>query len=179
MPRNIEEFTYPTKVTLTEVLKGMWRTSKADVTFHGLMAILLITGLAIDLLGPILGGNLATTRVAHGYLGAVFILAFIVYIVKIFATKKIRMLMTSVNYLDFGLYIVLIITGIVVSAPSYPWSVYLPSLPTLVYSVAPIASALHTIITYVFLLLSILLPGGFLHGIASAYLIRMRGKSED
>lgn len=178
MPRNIKEFTYPTKVTLAEVLRGMWRTSKADVTFHSLMAILLISGLAMDLVGGLLGGSLSSTRVIHGYLGAAFVFAFIIYLAKVLVSKKTRMLMTPVNFLDFALYLVLIITGIVVSAPSYPWSVYLPSLATLVYPMAPIASVLHTIMTYVFLLVSILLPGGFLHGIATAYLIGMKGRSE-
>jgi hypothetical protein len=179
MPRNIEELHYPTRVTLAEVLRGMWRASKIDVTFHGLMAILLVSGLLIDLLGKTLGGNLATTRVLHGYLGAVFILVYIAYIIKILSTKRIRMLMTAVNYADFILYTLLILTGIVVSSLSYPWSVYLPTLQTLVYPVASVASTLHTITTYVFLVVSIFLPGGFLHGIATGYLIMLKGKSED
>ena len=178
MPRDVEEFSYPSKVTLGGVLKGMWGTSKMDVFFHGLMAVLLVTGLLIDLVGPLLGGSLASSRLIHGYLGAVYVVAFVAYLTKILVTKKTRMLMTGVNYFDFAAYLVLIVSGIVVSAPSYPWNVYIPGLAVMVYPFAPIASALHTITTYLFMLVSILVPGGFLHGIASAYLIGIKGRSE-
>ncbi|MFX0095102.1 MAG: hypothetical protein ACFFBD_25430, partial [Candidatus Hodarchaeota archaeon] len=47
MPKDVQEFEYPTKVTKGRVLKGLWQASKLDAFFHGLMAILLITGLII------------------------------------------------------------------------------------------------------------------------------------
>jgi 2C-methyl-D-erythritol 2,4-cyclodiphosphate synthase len=49
--KDVKEFEYPSKVTLGGVLKGLWQTSKLDALFHSLMAILMVTGLAMDLLG--------------------------------------------------------------------------------------------------------------------------------
>ena len=82
--KEVKEFEYPPKVTLTGVLNGLWQTSKLDLLFHSLMAILLITGLAIDLLGGFLGGALAPIRqILHGYLGAVFTIIYPFYLIKI------------------------------------------------------------------------------------------------
>ena len=57
---------YPPDFTLTNITKGMIRTSSVDFLFHLLMAILLITGLIIDLLGPWLGGSWVLESTACG-----------------------------------------------------------------------------------------------------------------
>jgi len=121
---------YPPEVNKSTVLKGMAHESLVDVGFHTLMAILLITGLIIDLLGPWLGGWLASIRsIAHGYIGAIFVLVFIVYIIKIAISKKMRTVLTATNYIDFLLYIILIITGITIASPNKPWIDLVPDRP--------------------------------------------------
>jgi hypothetical protein len=178
MPRNVEEFEYPPKVTLGGVLKGLWRTSKLDMAFHSSMAILLVTGVLIDVLGFVLGGALAPIRqVLHGYLGVLWVILFPIYLIKILATKKMRMLMTTTNYVDFLLYLILLVTGVTISSANQIWIDNLPWLSSALTDLRPIAPAIHTVTTYLWLLVSILFPGGFLHGIATTYLVSM--KKED
>jgi len=178
--RDIKEFEYPPKVNYTEMLKGMWRVSKVDMAFHGSMTILLITGLMIDLLGPYLGGSLSLVRsIGHGYIGVFLILVFIPYLAKVLINKEMRMLFTAVNYLDFLLYGVLIITGISIAAPNKPWVDLLPWLPSALQPIAQNASVLHTVVTYVWLLTSIVFPGGFLHGIACQELMSHLSKRQE
>jgi hypothetical protein len=174
--KEVKEFEYPPKVTLGGVLKGLWQTSKLDVLFHSLMAILLVTGLAIDLLGFLLGGALAPIRqILHGYLGVAFTIIYPFYIIKILVTRKMRMLMTGINYLDFLLYTVLIVTGVTIASANQVWVDTLPWLGEALNGLSQYAPAIHTITTYVWLLISTLLPGGFLHGIATSYLISING----
>ena len=177
--KDVTEFEYPPKATAADCLKGLWQTSKLDMIFHTLMAILLITGLAIDLLGAFLGGALAPIRqILHGYLGTVFTIIYPFYLIKILATRKIRMLMTGINYLDFLLYTVLIVTGVTIASTNQIWVDTLPGLADTLSGLRQYAPAIHTITTYVWLLISTLLPGGFLHGIATAYLHSIKGGSE-
>jgi hypothetical protein len=175
MPKNVEEFEYPSKVTFGGVLKGLWRTSKLDTTFHSSMAILLVTGLLIDVLGVVLGGALAPIRqILHGYLGVLWTILLPIYLVKILATKKMRMLMTTTNYVDFVLYLILLVTGVTITSANQIWVDNLPWLTSALSDLRPLAPALHTVTTYLWLLVSILFPGGFLHGIATTYLWTMK-----
>lgn len=178
--KDVKEFEYPSKVTLTGVLKGSWQTSKISMIFHLLMAILLVTGLAIDLLGVFLGGGLSPIRsIFHGYIGVVFVIVFPIYLVKVIATRKMRILMTTVNYINFALYALLILTGISIASANQIWIDTLPWLSSALSGLRQIAPPLHTVTTYAWLLFSILFPGGFLHGIATVYLISIqRGKGQ-
>jgi hypothetical protein len=136
------------------------------------MAILLITGLIIDLLGPWLGGWLSSIRsIAHGYIGALFVLVFIVYIIKVAISKKMRTVLTATNYIDFLLYIILIITGIAIASPNKPWIDLVPGLSDVLSPIALYAPMIHVITTYVWIVFAIIFPGGILHGLASVYLI--------
>jgi hypothetical protein len=177
--KDVKVFEYPPKVTLSGVLKGLWQTSKLDMLFHSLMAILLITGLVIDLLGVFLGGALAPVRqILHGYIGTVFTVIYPFYLIKILVTRKMRMLMTGINYLDFLLYTVLIVTGVTIASTNQIWADNLPWLADGLSGLRQYAPAIHTVTTYVWLLVSTLLPGGFLHGIATTYLVSIRGGHE-
>jgi NADH:ubiquinone oxidoreductase subunit 6 (subunit J) len=136
------------------------------------MAVLLITGLIIDLLGPWLGGWLLALRsIAHGYLGAVFVLVFAVYIGSVLGSKKMRTVLTVTNYVDFVFYIILIITGITIASPNKPWVDLFPGLSNALSSITWIAPAIHVATTYIWILFSTVAPGGILHGLASVYLI--------
>lgn len=164
---------YPPEVTKTTVIKGMLRTSLLDSAFHLLMAILLITGLIMDILGPWLGGWLHWMRqIAHGYLGAFFVLIFIVYLAKILYSKKMRTVLTATNYVDFLFYIAFVITGITIASVNSPWITYIPELAEVLAPIASYAPTIHITGTYVWILFSTVFPGGFLHGLASVYLIR-------
>ena len=177
--KDVKKFEYPTRVTLGGVLNGLLQF-KISTLFHSLMAVLLVTGLVIDLLGVFLGGWLAPIRsYVHGYIGVAFAVVFPIYLVNMLVRKKMRMLMTAVNYIDFVLYISLILSGIAIASINQPWVDLLPWLPNALNPLRQIAPALHTVITYVWLLVSIIFPGGFLHGIGTAYMVRIyRGKNK-
>ena len=167
MPRDVKDFEYPPKVSC----HGLWRTSKLDFLFHGLMAILLVSGLVIDLLGAYIGGSLLLVRrIGHGYLGVALVVLYPFYLIKLVGSKKSRMLMTAINYIDFVIYAVLILTGIAIASVNQPWIDVMPWLGDAISVLRVNATTIHTVTTYVFLLVSILLPGGFLHGIASMFL---------
>ncbi len=170
--REVQKKKYPPEVNYSTVLKGMARESLVDIGFHTLMAILVITGLIIDLLGPWLGGWLASIRsIAHGYIGALFVLVFIVYIIKIAISKKMRTVLTVTNYIDFLLYIILIITGITIASPNRPWIDLVPGLAEALAPIALYAPMIHVTTTYVWIVFAIIFPGGILHGLASVYII--------
>ena len=177
--KEVSEKKYPPEVNYSTVLKGLVR---ADIGFHLLMAILLITGLIIDLLGPWLGGWLSPIRsIAHGYVGAVFIVVFIVYIALIAYNKRMRMVLTGTNYVDFIFYFILIVTGIVTASANRPWIDFAPWLFEVLAPIAPFAPAIHTVITYIWIVFAVVFPGGILHGLASVYLIshlKKKSKSE-
>ena len=168
----VAEKKYPPEVDYSTVLKGMIRASVLGAAFHTLMAILLITGLTIDLLGPWLGGWLFSIRtIAHGYIGAFFVLVFVAYIGSVVGSKKMRMVLTATNYVDFLFYVVLIITGVVISSVNKPWVDLFPGLSNALSSMTWIAPAIHVATTYIWILFSTVVPGGILHGLASVYLI--------
>lgn len=179
--KEVSEKKYPPDVNYRTVLKGLGRASLGlDTAFHLLMAILLITGLIIDLLGPWLGGSLSWIRsIAHGYLGALFILVFIVYVAYVAYSKRMRTVLTATNYVDFLFYIVLIITGMTIASVNSPWIDLIPGLFDALSPIAPYAPAIHTVVTYIWIVFATVFPGGILHGIASVYLIsHLRKKSK-
>ena len=171
--KEVSKKKYPPEVNYRTVLKGLGRASLGlDTAFHLLMGILLITGLVIDLLGPWLGGWLSSVRtIAHGYLGALFILVFIIYIAYVAYSKKMRTTLSTTNYVDFLLYIVLIITGVTTASVNSPWIDIVPGLFETLSPLAPYAPAIHVVITYIWIVFATVFPGGILHGIASVYLI--------
>ena len=172
MKADVEEKKYPPEVNYSTVLKGLVRVSWLDAAFHTLMAVLLITGLIIDLLGPWLGGWLLALRsIAHGYLGAVFVLVFAVYIGSVLGSKKMRTVLTVTNYVDFVFYIILIITGITIASPNKPWVDWFPGLVNVLSPMIWIAPTIHVMMTYIWIVFSTVFPGGILHGLASVYLI--------
>jgi hypothetical protein len=171
---------YPPDFTVTNITKGMVRTSPVDFMFHLLMAILLITGLVIDLLGPWLGGSLLTIRsIAHGYVGVLFILVFIVYIVHIASSQKMKMVLTQTNFVDFVFYIILIITGVIVAAANSPWIDIAPWLSEAFSPIGAHPQALHVTITYIWVLISLVTPSGLLHGFACTYLLTHLRRSKN
>lgn len=170
--RQVPKKKYPPEVNYSTVLKGMTRVSVLDTVFHTLMAILLITGLIIDLLGPWLGGWLHPIRqIAHGYIGAIFVLVFAAYLGSTLGVKRTRTVFTATNYVDFLFYIVLIITGVTIASVNKPWSDWFPGLVNVLSPIAPLAPALHVVVTYIWIVFSTVFPGGILHGLASVYLI--------
>lgn len=180
MVKDVKDFEYPTKVTTKKAFVGLFRASGLSTIFHLLMAILLISGLVIDLLGGLLGGSLVAVRsIFHGYVGVVFVVIFPIYLIVIIAQKKTRMLMSPVNWINFVLYAVLIVTGVSIASTNQIWVDTLPWLVDTLAGVRHLAPAIHTVTTYAWLLFSILLPGGFLHGIATFYLIHIQREKGD
>ena len=164
---------YPPEFNATNIMKGMLRVSPVDILFHLLMAILAITGLIIDLLGPWLGGWLLTIRsVAHGYVGVLFILVFIVYIIHIASSKKMRLVLTKTNTVDFVFYIILIITGVIVASANSPWIDILPGFGEVFLPMGAFPQSVHVTLTYIWILISLITPSGVLHGFACTYLLK-------
>lgn len=150
----------------------MIRTSVVDTTFHALMAILLITGLIMDLLGPWLAQWLPLVRsVAHGYVGTLFVFVFIIYLIRIAILKRIRTVFTATNYVDLIFYAILVITGVTIAAANWPWIEVIPWLLTTLSAISIYAPTIHIAITYIWVVFSVVFPGGILHGLASVYLI--------
>jgi len=167
--REVQRKKYPPEMSYIRILKEMIRL---DIGFHALMAILLVTGLIIDLLGPWLGGWFSPIRqILHGYIGAIFVLVFVVYLVSVAYSKKMRMTLTVTNYVDFLFYVVLIVTGIAVASPNKPWVDLFPGLPNTLSPLVPYAPTIHTAVTYVWIVFATVFPGGMLHGLACTYLI--------
>jgi len=172
LTKQVPKKKYPPEVNYSTVLKGMIRVSWLDLAFHSLMTILLVTGLIIDLLGPWLGGWLQQIRsVAHGYIGAIFVLVFAAYIGSAIGVKRMRTVLTVTNYVDFLLYIVLIISGITIASVNRPWIDWFPGLASALSPMAQYTPTIHVVTTYIWIVFSVVFPGGFLHGLASVYLI--------
>jgi len=170
--KNVEEFTYPPKVTTNVVIKGLWKASKISTFFHILMTILSFSGLMIDLLGAFLGGSLFVVRqILHGYIGVIFVVIFPIYIIQIFGKKKTRMLMTTTNYVNFILYAILLVSGISIASANKTWMDLIPWLFTSLSGIRQFTPAIHSLATYSWLLISLISPGGFLHGVATGYLV--------
>ncbi len=118
---------------------------------------------------------------AHGYVGSLYILVFIIYVLSIGVFKRVRMVFTVTNYVDFLFYFVLIITGMTMSSAVKPWVDLFPGLFDVLSPIAPYGPAIHVVATYVWIVFSTVFPGGILHGIASVYLIshlKKRSKAE-
>ena len=164
---------YPPEFNITNIVKGMAITSPVDILFHLLMGILAVTGLIIDLLGPWLGGWLLTIRsVAHGYVGVLFILVFIIYIIHIASSKKMRLVLTKTNTIDFVFYIILIITGVIVASANAPWIDLIPAFGEVFVPMGAFPQSLHVALTYIWILISLITPSGVLHGFACTYLLK-------
>jgi hypothetical protein len=82
-----------------------------------------------------------------------------------------RTVLTATNYVDFLFYIILIITGVTLASANTPWIEFIPQLRGILSPIAPLAPAIHVAATYVWILFSLVFPGGLLHGLASVYLI--------
>lgn len=177
MTKQVPKKKYPPEVNYYTVLKGMKRVSWLDIGFHSLMAILLITGLIIDLLGPWLGGWLQQIRsVAHGYIGAIFVLVFAAYVGSVVGVKRVRTVLTVTNYVDFLLYIILIVSGITIASVNRPWIDWFPGLANALSPMVQYAPTIHVLTTYTWIVFSVVFPGGLLHGLASVYLISLLKK---
>jgi hypothetical protein len=124
---------------------------------------------------------IVTGLFAHGYVGALFILVFIIYALSVVVFKRVRMVFTVTNYVDFLFYFALIVTGMAMSSAVKPWVDLFPGLFDALSPIAPYGPAIHVVATYVWILFSAVFPGGLIHGIASAYLIshfKKRSKTE-
>lgn len=86
--------------------------------------------------------------------------------------------MTGINYLDFLLYTVLIVTGVTIASVNQIWVDTLPWLVDTLSIFSRYAPVIHTVTTYIWLLVSTLLPEGFLHGIATLYLVSIKEERE-
>lgn len=119
--KEVPEKKYPPEVSYSAVTKGIVGTSLVSSAFHHLMAILLITGLIIDLFGPWVGQWISSTQLfAQEYVGALFnnlagvlfILVFIVYLVYrgLYAQMKAPIAVTL--FIDLLFYIAMVTIGL-------------------------------------------------------------------
>ncbi len=119
--KQVPERKYPPEIDYSTVTKGIVGTSLISSAFHHLMAILLITGLITDLLGPWVGQWISSTQlVAQQYVGALFnnlagalfIIVFILYIAYRGIYAQARAPISATLFIDLFFYIAMVSIGL-------------------------------------------------------------------
>jgi hypothetical protein len=138
----------------------MFKPKPFILLFHTAMLLQLITGLVTDLLGPLIGVSLI--RPVHQYVGVFFTIMFVVYVAIIVINKEFRALREPINYIEMIFYVALILFGLNFS------------FPNLMPFLSPITPFHCTLLTYGWLVVSVLGGGGIIQGVASFYYLILR-----
>ncbi len=160
--REVKEFKYPVESKPLKALTDMFKPLPYLLLFHISMMLQLITGLIIDLAGPLIGMSLL--RQFHGYVGAFFTIMFAVYIGIIVINKEFRTLREPINYVEMVFYVALILFGFALR------------FPTLLPFLGPITPFHCTLLTYGWVVVSVFGGGGIVQGLASIYFIIARSR---
>ncbi len=153
--RDVKEFNYPVETKPFEAIAHMFKPKPFILLFHAAMGLQLITGLVIDFLSPFIGISLV--RSVHQYVGIFFTIMFAVYISIIVINKEFRALREPINYIEMVFYVALILFGLNTS------------FPNLIPFLGPITPFHCTLLTYGWLVVSVLGGGGVIQGLASFY----------
>jgi len=168
--REVKEFKYPVEAkplgTLADIFSIRMLLKPALVLwlFHISMALQLITGLIMDLAGPLIGTY--ALRQFHGYAGAFFTIMFAIYVGIIAINKHFRALREPINYVEMVFYAVLILFGLALKFPAL--------LPFL----TPITPFHCTLLTYGWVVVSVFGGGGIVQGLAAIYFLIARTRSK-
>lgn len=172
--RKIETFEYPVKKTSAFgdifFLKMLIKPLPILWVFHISMAIQLITGVIFGFAGPWIDSFLL--RQFHGYAGAFFTIMFILYLAVIAINDDFRALREPINYIEIVFYGGLILFGFSFSTIFNPGNI----LPFL----RPYATLFHTLLlTYGWIVTSLLGGGGIVQGLAAIYFLTLRVRSQE
>jgi hypothetical protein len=175
--RTVEEFEYPVKAKNPLLgiflFRMMFKPWPILWLFHISMALLLTTGLVMNLVGPQVlfhTPEYLLLRQFHGYIGAIFTITFVLYLGVIVINKNFRALRESINYIEIVFYAGLALSGFSFSSIFNPGNL----LPFL----APYATLVHTfLLTYGWMAASLLGGGGMVQGVASIYFLIERARS--
>ena len=162
--REVKEFKYPVESGPLKALVDMFKPIPVLLLFHVSMALLLVTGLVMDLLGRWIG--VYSLQVFHGYVGTFFAIMFVVYVGIIVINKDFRALREPINYVEMVFYAALILFGMAIKFPAL--------LPFL----GPISPFHCSLLTYGWVVVSVLGGGGIVQGLASMYFIFARARSK-
>jgi hypothetical protein len=175
--RNVEEFEYPVRaknpILDIFLFRLVFKPWSILWLFHISMALLLTTGLVMNLIGPRVlfhTSEYSLLRQFHGYVGAIFTIMFILYLGIIVMNKNFRALRETINYIESVFYAGFIVSGFSFSTIFNPGNI----LPFL----APYATLVHTLLlTYGWVAASFVGGGGMVQGVASIYFLIERARS--
>jgi hypothetical protein len=134
--------------------------------FHFSMGLQLVSGLIMYFIGPWAGT--AFLRLFHGFIGAFFIITFILYIGMIASNKAFRLLREPINYVEIAFYLGMIILGAAQSTV----------LPGLLPFLGPITSLHGTLLTFGWMAVSIFGGGSIVQGLSAVFFLILRSRAK-
>lgn len=169
--KKVEEFEYPVKAKnpLADIfsLRMLFRPLPILWLFHVSMTFQLVSGVLMAI--GSLWADTFLVRQIHGYAGAFFTFMFVLYLSVIAINDDFRALRDPINYVEIVFYAGLILFGFSFSTIFNPGNL----LPFLV----PYANLFHTLLlTYGWMVASLLGGGGIVQGLASIYFLVIRAK---
>lgn len=193
----VKVFRYPIKKRLYDAFvellayPRMWFSSISFWIFHVTMILMIISWLAMDLPFFITGldesifepgGLVYPIRIFHRFVGAAFVVAFVLYAIQLFTNERLRGGLEPFDYIEFGLIATLVVYGVSYTLSSvlgYAFS-FLPltivkfSLP---WRPGVFVVPLHIFIVYGWFLSSIIFNGAIMKAMACIAIVFIRSVS--
>lgn len=193
----VKVFRYPIRKRLHDVFvellayPRMLFSSISFWIFHVTMALMIISWLAMDFPFFITGWNesifepgglVYPIRIFHRFVGAAFVVAFVLYAIQLFTNKRLRGGLGSFDYVEFGLIAALVVYGVSYTLSSVlgrafaflPSTIIKFSLP---WRPGVFVVPLHIFIVYGWFLSSILFNGAIMKAIACIAIVFTRSVS--
>ncbi|WP_455277938.1 (Fe-S)-binding protein [[Eubacterium] cellulosolvens] len=193
--RRIQAFKYPVRKSLSNsfvelfAYPRMWFSSLSFWIFHVSIVLVLVSWLAMDLpffLSGLnesileIGGVLYPIRLFHRYVGAVFVVGYILYGIQLATNRKLKDGLSHFDYFEFAFIGVIVLYGISYTVGSIfkveliPFTFITITIP-FINETYILGS--HIFIVYGWFLASILFSGGIMKAIACITLVLIRGIS--
>lgn len=166
------EFKYPVESTSAEALADSLTIrmllEKLPILwlFHFSMGLQLVSGLIMYFVGPWAGTNFL--RLFHGFVGAFFIITFLLYIGMIAFNEDFRALREPINYVEMIFYLGMIILGVASSS----------LVPGLLPFLGPITSFHGTLLTFGWIAVSIFGGGSIVQGLSAIFFLILRSRAK-
>lgn len=193
--RRIQAFRYPIKKSLLNAFAElfayprMWFSSLSFWIFHVSIILVLVSWLAMDLpffLSGLnesileVGGFLYPIRLFHRYVGAVFVVGYILYGIQLATNRKLQDGLSRFDYVEFALIGIIVLYGVSYTIGSIFHFELIPY--TFITLTIPFNNEMyivgsHIFIVYGWFLASILFSGGIMKAIACITLVLIRGIS--
>jgi Fe-S oxidoreductase len=168
----------------------MWFSSLSFWIFHVSIVLVLVSWLAMDLpffLSGLnesileIGGVLYPVRLFHRYVGAVFIVGYILYGIQLATNRKLKDGLSNFDYFEFAFIGIIVLYGVSYTIKSIfnfeliPFSFITITIP---FNNETYILGSHIFIVYGWFLASILFSGGIMKAIACITLVLIRGISD-